>query len=74
MHTSPVKKIIFYYRLFFQAQIKVDLPRLVSDYAATRWKIDEQLLFATTQRDGQIYAPKHLINIAAKVTGERKKV
>jgi hypothetical protein len=48
MHTSPVKKIIFYYRLFFQAQIKVDLPRLVSDYASTRWKIDEQLLFATT--------------------------
>jgi hypothetical protein len=35
-------------------------------------KIDEQLLFATAQRDGQIYTPKRLKNITDKVTGERK--
>jgi hypothetical protein len=37
-------------------------------------KIDEQLLFATAQRDGQIYAPKRLKNVTDKVTGERKTV
>jgi hypothetical protein len=35
-------------------------------------KIDEQLLFATAQRDGEIYAPKRLKNVTDKVTGERK--
>ena len=37
-------------------------------------KIEEQLLFATAQRDGEIYAPKRLKNITDKVTGERKTV
>jgi hypothetical protein len=37
-------------------------------------KIDEQLLFATAQRDGQIYAPKSLKILTDKVTGERKRV
>lgn len=37
-------------------------------------KIDEQLLFATAQRDGQIYAPKRLRNVIDKATGERKTV
>jgi hypothetical protein len=37
-------------------------------------KIEEQLLFATAQRDGEIYAPKRLKNIIDKVTGERKTV
>ena len=36
--------------------------------------IEEQLLFATAQRDGQIYAPKRLKNVTDKVTGERKTV
>ena len=37
-------------------------------------KINEQLLFATAQRDGQIYAPKRLKNVIDKETGERKTV
>jgi hypothetical protein len=37
-------------------------------------KIEEQLLFATAQRDGEIYAPKRLKNVTDKVTGERKTV
>ena len=37
-------------------------------------KIEEQLLFATAQRDGEIYAPKRLKNIIDNVTGERKTV
>lgn len=37
-------------------------------------KIDEQLLFATAQRDGQIYGPKRLKNVIDKETGERKTV
>ncbi len=37
-------------------------------------KIDEQLLFATAQRDGQIYAPKRLKNIIDTATGERKTI
>jgi hypothetical protein len=37
-------------------------------------KIEEQLLFATAQREGQIYAPKRLKNITDKLTGERKTV
>mgnify|MGYP006147599569 CR=1 FL=1 len=37
-------------------------------------KIDEQLLFATAQRDGQIYAPKRLKNVIDKATGERKQL
>jgi hypothetical protein len=37
-------------------------------------KIDEQFLFATAQRDGQIYAPKRLKSITDKMTGERKTV
>jgi hypothetical protein len=37
-------------------------------------KIDEQLLFATAQRDGEIYAPKRLKNVIDKETGERKTV
>jgi hypothetical protein len=37
-------------------------------------KIDEQLLFATAQRDGQIYAPKRLKNVIDKATGERKTI
>ena len=37
-------------------------------------KIDEQLLFATAQRNGEIYAPKRLKNVIDKVTGERKTV
>jgi hypothetical protein len=37
-------------------------------------KIDEQLLFATAQRDGQIYAPKRLKNIIDAATGERKTI
>ena len=37
-------------------------------------KIDEQLLFATAQRNGEIYAPKRLKNVTDKVTGERKTV
>jgi len=37
-------------------------------------KIEEQLLFATAQRDGQIYAPKRLKNVTDKVTGERKTI
>lgn len=35
-------------------------------------KIEEQLLFARAQRDGQIYAPKRLKSVIDKVTGERK--
>lgn len=37
-------------------------------------KIEEQLLFATAQRDGQIYAPKRLKNVKDKETGERKTI
>ena len=37
-------------------------------------KIEEQLLFSTAQRDGQIYAPKRLKNVTDKVTGERKTI
>ena len=37
-------------------------------------KIEEQLLFATAQRDGQIYAPKRLKNVIDKATGERKTI
>jgi hypothetical protein len=37
-------------------------------------KIEEQLLFATAQRDGKIYAPKCLKKVTDKVTGERKTV
>ena len=37
-------------------------------------KIEEQLLFATAQRQGQIYAPKRLKNVTDKVTGERKTI
>jgi hypothetical protein len=37
-------------------------------------KINEQLMFATAQRDGQIYAPKRLKNVIDKATGERKTV
>ena len=37
-------------------------------------KIEEQLLFATAQRNGEIYAPKRLKNVIDKVTGERKTV
>jgi hypothetical protein len=37
-------------------------------------KIDEQLLFATAQRDGQIYAPKRLKNVIDPATGERKTI
>ena len=37
-------------------------------------KIEEQLLFATAQREGQIYAPKRLKNVTDKVTGERKTI
>ena len=37
-------------------------------------KIEEQLLFATAQRDGEIYAPKRLKNVNDKATGERKTV
>lgn len=37
-------------------------------------KIEEQLIFATAQRDGRIYAPKRLKNVTDKVTGERKTV
>ena len=37
-------------------------------------KIDEQLLFATAQRDGEIYAPKRLKNVIDKETGEKKTV
>lgn len=37
-------------------------------------KIEEQLLFATAQRDGEIYAPKRLKNIIDKLTGERKTI
>ena len=52
--------------------------RIVSPIVARRnklaGKIDEQLLFATAQRDGQIYAPKRLKNVIDKVTGERKTV
>ena len=52
--------------------------RIVSPIVARRnklaGKIDEQLLFATAQRDGQIYAPKRLKNVFDKTTGERKTV
>jgi hypothetical protein len=52
--------------------------RIVSPIVARRnklaGKIEEQLLFATAQRDGQIYAPKRLKNIVDKATGERKTV
>lgn len=52
--------------------------RIVSPIVARRnklaGKIDEQLLFATAQRDGQIYAPKRLKNVVDKATGERKTV
>jgi hypothetical protein len=52
--------------------------RIVSPIVARRnklaGKIDEQLLFATAQRDGQIYAPKRLKNVIDKATGERKTV
>ena len=37
-------------------------------------KIEEQFLFATAQRNGEIYAPKRLKNVIDKVTGERKTV
>lgn len=37
-------------------------------------KIEEQLLFATAQRDGHIYAPKRLKNVKDKETGERKTI
>ena len=37
-------------------------------------KIEEQLAFATAQREGQIYAPKRLKNVIDKVTGEKKTV
>lgn len=37
-------------------------------------KIEEQLLFATAQRDGEIYAPKRLKNIIDKLTGERRTI
>lgn len=37
-------------------------------------KIEEQLLFATAQRDGKIYAPKRLKNVKDKETGERKTI
>jgi hypothetical protein len=37
-------------------------------------KIEEQLLFATAQRDGRIYAPKRLKKVTDKVTGERKTI
>ena len=37
-------------------------------------KIEEQLLFATAQRDGEIYAPKRLKNVKDKETGERKTI
>jgi hypothetical protein len=37
-------------------------------------KIEEQLLFATAQSDGEIYAPKRLKNVTDKVTGERKTI
>ena len=37
-------------------------------------KIEEQLLFATAQRQGQIYAPKRLKNVTDKVTGESKTI
>jgi hypothetical protein len=52
--------------------------RVVSPVVARRnkltAKIDEQLLFATAQRDGQIYTPKRLKNVIDKETGERKTV
>ena len=52
--------------------------RIVSPIVARRnklvGKIEEQLLFATAQRDGQIYAPKRLKNVIDKATGERKTV
>lgn len=52
--------------------------RIVSPIVARRnklaGKIDEQLQFATAQRDGQIYAPKRLKNVIDKATGERKTV
>ena len=52
--------------------------RIVSPIVARRnklaGKIDEQLLFATAQRDGQIYAPKRLKIVIDKATGERKTV
>lgn len=52
--------------------------RAVSPIVARRTKlagkIDEQLLFATAQRDGQIYAPKRLKNVIDKATGERKTI
>uniref|UniRef100_UPI004048C0A7 DUF6641 family protein n=1 Tax=Mariniflexile sp. TaxID=1979402 RepID=UPI004048C0A7 len=52
--------------------------RIVNPIVARRnklaGKIDEQLLFATAQRDGQIYAPKRLKNVVDKATGERKTV
>lgn len=54
------------------------IERNVSPIVARRnklaGKIDEQLLFATAQRDGQIYAPKRLKNVIDKATGERKTV
>ena len=37
-------------------------------------KIEEQLLFATAQRDGLIYAPKRLKNITDKETGVRQTI
>ena len=37
-------------------------------------KLEEHLLFATAQRNGEIYAPKRLKNVTDKVTGERKTV
>ena len=37
-------------------------------------KIEEQLAFATAQREGKIYAPKRLKNVIDKVTGEKKTV
>jgi len=54
------------------------IERNVSPVVARRTKlagkIDEQLLFATAQRDGQIYAPKRLKNVIDKTTGERKTI
>lgn len=37
-------------------------------------KLEEQMLYATAQRDGQIYAPKRLKNVKDKETGEKKTI
>ena len=52
---------------------RIDSP-IVARRNKLAGKIDEQLLFATAQRDGQIYAPKRLKNVIDKATGERKTV